>query len=73
MEIMSSEKIILQKHLSKLEYDVLVGKYEMKEMMFEILTHKLSRLECDNTLMRMFEAFPNFTDNMIEVIERLPE
>jgi len=72
MEIISSEKIILQKHLSKLEYDVLVGEYEMTEMMFDILTQKLSRLECDNTLMHMFEAFPDFTNSMIEVVENLP-
>jgi len=73
MEIINSEKIILQQHLFKLEYDVLVGKYKMTEMMFDILMQKLSKLECDDALMRMFDAFPDFTNSMIEVVENLPD
>ena len=37
----------------------------MTEVMFKILTHKLSKLGCDNTLNRMYKAFPLFTDKMV--------
>jgi hypothetical protein len=70
MEIIDqSERNILKTRLSAMEYDLLRGKQGMTEMMFEILTYKLSKLECDNTLNRMFKAFPLFTDNMVNFVE----